>query len=224
MNPHNNTIVRTSKKLSWLLRHGAGEVGLPMDAAGWAPVPAVLRQLGISRSRLDEAVAHNNKNRLQLEGDRVRCCQGHSTETMPVTAEALEASWRVWTGATAWHGTFLGAVDAIGVEGLVPQARTHVHLTGELESVVGKRANVHVMIEVDAGAMRRLGCELFEAPNGVILTRRVPPECFVGVEAMTRKAHGRVEALRAALGLQGVPPSAAARAQVGSKPPSHASS
>jgi putative RNA 2'-phosphotransferase len=212
MNPQNKTVVRISKRLSWLLRHGAGEVGLPMDAAGWAAVPAVLRELRISRSRLEESVAHNNKNRLQLVGERVRCCQGHSTETMPVTAEALEASWRVWTGSTAWHGTFLAAVEAIGAEGLVPQARTHVHLTGELESVVGKRANVHVMIEIDAAAMRRLGCELYEAPNGVILTRRVPPECFVGVRAMTRKAHGRVEALRAALGLQGVPPSASAQA------------
>jgi RNA:NAD 2'-phosphotransferase (TPT1/KptA family) len=38
-----------SKKLSWLLRHGAGEAGLEMDAAGWAEVADVRRVEGIAR-------------------------------------------------------------------------------------------------------------------------------------------------------------------------------
>ena len=34
------TLTRLSMKLSWLLRHGAAEAGVPMDAAGWVPEAA----------------------------------------------------------------------------------------------------------------------------------------------------------------------------------------
>ena len=66
MNTKND--IRRSKKLSWLLRHGAREVGLPMDAAGWVSVPEVLRALSITRAQLEHAVATNRKRRLQLDG------------------------------------------------------------------------------------------------------------------------------------------------------------
>ena len=85
--------VRQSKKLSWLLRHGAQQAGLAMDEAGWAAVPDVLRIARMSHRQLRTCVAENNKKRLQLEGDRVRCTQGHSLDGMPVTLEGLEASW-----------------------------------------------------------------------------------------------------------------------------------
>ena len=98
--------VALSKKLSWLLRHGAGEAGLAMDRAGWAEVLDVLAVLGMTRAQLDLAVANNDKGRLVLEGSRVRACQGHSLADMPVTVEDLEASWEtVSPEASLWHGT-----------------------------------------------------------------------------------------------------------------------
>ena len=93
--------VRRSKRLSWLLRHGAREVGLPMDAAGWVSVPEVLRALSITRAQLEHAVATNRKRRLQLDGERVRACQGHSADGTPVTLEALEALLRATSTASA---------------------------------------------------------------------------------------------------------------------------
>ena len=81
-----------SKTLSWLLRHGANEAGVPMDEAGWVPITDVLRYMRISQGTLDEVVETNNKNRLECKGDRIRACQGHSTENMPVTLEALETA------------------------------------------------------------------------------------------------------------------------------------
>ena len=168
-----------------------------MDAAGWVPVSEVLERLRMSRATLEEIVRRNRKNRLELEGERVRCCQGHSTKTMPVTAAALKASWQRWSGESAWHGTFVGAVELIAREGITAQSRTHVHLTAELHSVVGKRANVHVMLEIDCAMMRRLGHPLFISPNGVILTRAVPAQCIVGLRPLTAKAKAAVETLRA---------------------------
>lgn len=197
MNPE--IITRKSKKLSWLLRHGAGREGLPMDAAGWVPVDDVLRRLRLDRGTLAEVVRRNNKNRLEWQGERIRCCQGHSLDGMPVTQAALEASWSPWAGGVVWHGTHVDAVEPIAREGIVPGRRTHVHLAPELNSVVGKRAAVHVMLAVDPARMAEHGVDLYEAPNGVVLTRYVPPACIVELRASTRRARAREDALRALL-------------------------
>lgn len=190
--------IRRSKKLSWLLRHGAGEEGLPMDAAGWAPVADVLARLRMSRAQLEHAVQTNRKRRLQLDGDRVRACQGHSAAGVPVTREALEATWRAHEGdAPIWHGTSRAALESIAASGLAPGRRTHVHLAAELESVVGKRAAVDVMLAVDPGRVRAAGVTVFVAPNGVILARRVPRDAIVGLEPMTKRSRRDVDALRA---------------------------
>ncbi len=195
MNP--KTITRKSKKLSWLLRHGAGSEGLSMDAAGYVPVSEVLERLRMTRAELELIVARNNKRRLQLDGGRIRCCQGHSTESMPVTREALEASWVRWGGGVVWHGTSVGAVASIAAEGIVAQRRTHVHLAPALQSVVGKRAAVHVMLAVDPERMAAAGLGLWAAPNGVVLARRVPPSCITELRPMTHRAREQEAALRA---------------------------
>ncbi|MFO0755966.1 MAG: RNA 2'-phosphotransferase [Byssovorax sp.] len=190
--------VEQSKKLSWLLRHGAMEAGVQMDAAGWVAIEDVLRFLGASRADLDEAVRLNTKSRLQVEGARIRACQGHSTERMPVTLEALEASWSEVEGdASIWHGTRVDVLPAIAREGIVPQARTHVHLTAGLDSKVGKRAQVDVMLEVSPARLRAEGLCVFQSPNGVVLVRKVPPGCIVGVQAIAEKARQREASLRA---------------------------
>ncbi|MAC25117.1 MAG: RNA 2'-phosphotransferase [Sandaracinus sp.] len=188
-----------SKKLSWLLRHGAVEAGVAMDAAGWVAVEDALRVVGLDRDALDEVVRENDKRRLELdrEADRIRACQGHSTG-LPVTREALEASWVPYAGpAPVWHGTFLEAVTSIAREGITAQARTHVHLAPGTASVVGKRANVHVLLEVCPRRMADAGEALHVAPNGVVLARRVPAGCVAGLRALTRRARAREDALRA---------------------------
>lgn len=86
-------MTRDSRAVSKLLRHTAGERGLTMSADGWAAIADVLRVLGLTRERLDVAVRENDKQRLQVDGDRIRACQGHSLHGMPVTREALENSW-----------------------------------------------------------------------------------------------------------------------------------
>lgn len=177
-----------SRKLSWLLRHGAGREGIAMDAAGWVDVGEVLARLRLDRAELEEVVRHNNKARLQWEGNRIRCCQGHSLDGMPVTRDALERSWRIWQGGRVWHGTRAALVPAIAREGLVAGRRSHVHLAPAVDSVVGKRASVDVLLEVDPEAVRATGLELYVSPNGVVLARAVPPSAIVELRAMTRRA------------------------------------
>lgn len=169
-----------SHKLSYLLRHGANEEGVPMDAAGWVPIPRVLAWARIDRATLDEVVRSNNKERYQLDGDRIRACQGHSLSGTPVTVDALEASWEVWAGQSSlWHGTTAAALPSILQQGLWPQARTHVHLAPAADAKVGKRANVQVLLRVDPARVRAAGIGIFSSSNGVILARHIPPEAIV---------------------------------------------
>ena len=107
-------LVATSKRLSWLLRHGADEAGLAMDEAGWSEIHDVLRVLSITREELDLAVSQNDKVRLVVAGDLIRAGQGHSLAGMPVTREALEASWdRFQPEGPLWHGTRVAAMTGI---------------------------------------------------------------------------------------------------------------
>ena len=191
------TLVKKSKKLSWLLRHGALEAGLDMDAAGWVAISAVLSKTGLTRGELSRVVAENNKRRLQVDGERIRCCQGHSLDGMPVTLEALEASWtRVSQRSVLFHGTRLQVLDAILDTGIVAMQRTHVHLAHSPHSTVGKRAAVALLLEVDP---QRILDGVWVAPNGVYLARSVPPDAIVGVRPMTKRAREQSEQLRALL-------------------------
>jgi putative RNA 2'-phosphotransferase len=194
-------VTEISKRLSWLLRHAAAEQGLPMDAAGWVPVESVLRHLRLSLQQLDDVVRLNNKGRLEIDGGLVRACQGHSREGLPITLEALEASWQVYDGpGPVWHGTHVGAVGSIAREGISAVGRTHVHLAEAIDSKVGKRANVDVMIEVSIGRLSDEGLTTYRSGNGVVLVRHVPPSCLSGLRPMTRNAEAREPELRAQLG------------------------
>jgi len=191
-----------SKTLSWLLRHGAREAGVTMDAAGWVSVAEVLRYLRMRREDLEEIVATNTKSRLTIRGERVRACQGHSTENMPVTCEALEASWDLFAGdGSLWHGTTVDATESIARSGLVPQRRTHVHLAPSLESKVGKRSATPVVLEVSVARLREAGQGIFEAENGVVLVRHVPVACIVGLVCTTRASRASERSLRATFSL-----------------------
>jgi putative RNA 2'-phosphotransferase len=194
--------IRRSKQLSWLLRHGPGDAGVGMDPAGWAEIDQVLRVTGLDRDDLDLIVRSDAKGRLEVDGTRIRACQGHSTGNPYVDPAALEASWEPYIDESPFfHGTACEHVPAIASHGLQPMGRTHVHCAPSIDSVVGKRAAVAVMLTVDAVILRRLGGTAFVAPNGVILARAVPPHALVDLTPMTRHAYLQAQQLRGLLGL-----------------------
>jgi putative RNA 2'-phosphotransferase len=146
-------------------------------------------------------VQRNNKSRLQVCNGRIRASQGHSTAGMPVTQDALEASWLHHQGeALVWHGTGIGAALSIAKSGILPVTRTHVHLAADLESRVGKRAGVAVMLGVAPARLRSHGHDLFVSENGVVLTRDVPPDCIVELVCISPMARKRQAELRQRFG------------------------
>lgn len=193
-------IVGHSKRVSWLLRHGAPEQGIPMDSAGWVAVADVLRALRMSEAQLDAVVGQNDKRRFERQGARIRAVQGHSAAS--VSPEALEASWRPFEGeGPVFHGTSVEAAFSIAKEGITSQARSHVHLAPSRQSKVGKRWNVDLLLVVQPARVRAHGIGLFESPNGVVLARRVPADCVTGVDALTRRAQAQLAGVRAAFRL-----------------------
>lgn len=191
-----------SRKLSGVLRHGAVEAGLDMDEAGWVDITELCRALHMNRARVMEVVANNNKNRLQVDGERIRCCQGHSLGGMPVTLEALEASWEPWAGREViWHGTRAAVVESIAEQGILAHPRTHVHMAEAVDSTVGKRANTPVMLGADPVRLADAGYPVWRSPNGVLLVREVPPDCITQLRTMSRKAKAMHSRLSVVLGL-----------------------
>lgn len=198
------TLKRLSHSMSALLRHRAGEAGLRMDAAGWVALEDLIAHLGEPRHLIEQVVQQNNKTRFEIAGARIRASQGHSLEGMPVTQEALEASWERFEGeGSLWHATQPEAVESIARQGLLRGGRSHVHLAASRDSSVGKRAGVGVLLEIAPARLRESGQTLFQSPNGVVLCRHVPPGCIVGVHPLTKRARQSEAAMRAALGLRG---------------------
>jgi putative RNA 2'-phosphotransferase len=185
--PDSQALVARSKKLSWLLRHGARESGLSMDEAGFASVVDVLLLTGLSQAQLEAVVAHNSKARFELRGERVRAVQGHSPEGTPVTLAGLERSWEEVLGdAPLYHGTSVEAARAIlASEGVHSASRSHVHLAPAVDATVGKRAGVDVLLVVSAVRLREAGLRIFRAPNGVLLARAVPRDAVTDILGAT---------------------------------------
>ena len=170
--------VRTSKRLSYVLRHRPDSVGLTLDASGWVGVDDLLAALAstgpaIARDDLERIVRTNDKQRFELDpaGERIRARQGHSLE-VDLGLEAVEPP------DVLFHGTPVRNLDSILATGLDRRGRHHVHLSADVETAlrVGRRRGDAVVLQVDAAGMARSGRAFWRTANGVWLTDSVPPQ------------------------------------------------
>ncbi|WP_441249671.1 RNA 2'-phosphotransferase [Kitasatospora sp. McL0602] len=165
--------VKVSKRLSKVLRHDPGSVGITLDEAGWVPVDELLAALRLGRAELDHVVATNNKRRFAYSDDGllIRASQGHTVE-IDLGLPPAEPP------AVLYHGTTGRSLDAIHREGLRPMSRRDVHLSADQETAVrvGSRHGRPVVLAVDAAAMAATGHLFRVSANGVWLTDGVPPQ------------------------------------------------
>ena len=153
-----------------------------MDEAGWVSVSDITAHLNLNDQDLELATLYNNKSRFEIRDGMIRASQGHSLEEIPVTQEALEASWKRYQGeGSIWHGTNHDVIDSIRRGGILRGDRSHVHLASSVESHVGKRHNVSVLVEVSQELLREAGYEIFISPNRVVLARYIPANCIINV-------------------------------------------
>ncbi|MFO0968239.1 MAG: RNA 2'-phosphotransferase [Gemmataceae bacterium] len=182
MSPH---LVQTSKLLSLVLRHKPEEIGLSLDANGWADIDELIRlanQSGhsLTRSLLEQVVAENDKKRFALSADgrRIRASQGHSVD-VDLALEPAEPP------EVLFHGTASRFLDSIRAQGLHSAQRQHVHLCADRETAlkVGRRHGRPVVLVIRAREMAAAGHRFFVSANGVWLTDAVPPAFLVFPDA-----------------------------------------
>ncbi len=181
---------KESKFLSLILRHKPDEIGLKLDAQGWADVDELLRHLKkagrrLSREELVLIVESNDKKRFTLseDGQSIRAAQGHSIE-VDLNLEPRQPPPELY------HGTATANLDAIFSTGLRPGRRNQVHLSHDQATAVkvGQRHGKPTVLRVDSAGMYAAGYVFFQADNGVWLTDSVPPDYLgfgkiVGVES-----------------------------------------
>ncbi len=173
-------VVRRSKRLSYVLRHAPGSVGLTLDAAGWVDVDALLAALGWTRAELERVVATNDKRRFAFDdgGTRIRASQGHSV--------VVDLGYAAHTPPPVlFHGTAERHLPAIQAHGLRPGRRHAVHLSPDevTARAVGARHGRPVVLRVDAAGMAAAGAVFTRSANGVWLVDAVPPRYLWQVDA-----------------------------------------
>jgi putative RNA 2'-phosphotransferase len=168
---------RTSKFLSYVLRHEPGALGLTLDPGGWADLDALVERAraegrSLSRSLIADVIAAGEKDRFTIsdDGTRIRANYGHSIDV----DLALEPTP---PPATLYHGTARSALAAIRADGLRPQSRQYVHLssTPSEARAVGARHGTPVVLPIDAPALHDAGHALYRSTDAIWLARHVPP-------------------------------------------------
>lgn len=168
--------VELSMFISSVLRHRLDEMGFVRDAQGWINVEDLLVKSAaegqrFTREDLLRIVAESPKQRFALseDGRRVRANQGHSVQVDLGLADQVPPP-------VLFHGTASRFLASIMEQGLLPQERHAVHLSGDAvtAATVGCRYGRVVILEVDTVAMLAAGHRFQRTNNGVWLTDRVP--------------------------------------------------
>ena len=180
----NKRLVKTSKFLSYVLRHKPHKINLHLDEQGWASVDELIDAAQKYGKKLDhelirEVVAINDKKRFTLseDGKKIRANQGHSIKvdlglTATVPPQFL------------FHGTAERFMKSIAQMGLKPSGRHHVHLSADYDTAikVGMRHGIPVVLRIEAEQMYYDGVKFYLSDNGVWLTDKVDPKYFSIVE------------------------------------------
>lgn len=165
-------ITKTSKTLSFALRHRPEALGLTLDSAGWASVDAVIENLSITREHLMQVVREDSKQRYSLneDGSMIRANQGHSVTGVDLGIKASVPP------TVLYHGTVDKFLEVIQKKGLLKMNRHHVHLSATRDTAVsvGSRRGKPIILSINAKDMLRDGFVFLKSANGVWLTDHVP--------------------------------------------------
>ncbi|XP_062950585.1 tRNA 2'-phosphotransferase 1 isoform X2 [Cynocephalus volans] len=173
--------VQLSKALSYVLRHGALKLGLPMGADGFVPLGTLLQLPqfhGFSAEDVQRVVGTSEKQRFALQpghpsiGPLIRANQGHSLKVPELELMPLEMPQAL--PLMLVHGTFWKHWPSILLKGLSCQGRMHIHLApglpGDTGVISGMRPNCEVAVFIDGPLALADGIPFFRSANGVILT------------------------------------------------------
>ena len=163
---------KTSKFLSYILRHHPELINLNLDENGWANVDELITKStndsqGFTFEELDEIVETNDKKRFIFNEDktRIRANQGHSIDINLALIPQQPPEF-------LYHGTAQSNIDSILEKGIEKRNRQHVHLSEDKETAtkVGMRHGKPVILTINTEKMFDDGIEFYLSENNVWLT------------------------------------------------------
>ena len=176
-------LVKISKTMSWILRHGLNELGLIPDELGRITIDILLEQeqmksVGATKELVLQVIKTNDKQRFRLDEVNgiymVGANQGHSKSI----GDAIDTN-KLMVKITkpvelCVHGTYTNVLDEIKKTGLKNMTRTHIHFatgyTNDKQVISGARTDTNVFIEIDMELALRDGINFYLSSNGVILS------------------------------------------------------
>lgn len=163
---------KTSKFLSYVLRHHPELIYLNLDKNGWANVDELITKSkndsqGFTFEELDEIVQTNDKKRFIFNEDktRIRANQGHSIDINLALIPQQPPEF-------LYHGTAHGNIESILEKGIDKRNRQHVHLSQDIETAtkVGMRHGKPIILTINTEKMFDDGIEFYLSENNVWLT------------------------------------------------------
>lgn len=163
---------KTSKFLSYVLRHHPELINLNLDENGWANVDELIAKStndsqGFTFEELNEIVETNDKKRFIFNEDktRIRANQGHSIDIDLALISQKPPEF-------LYHGTAQSNIDSIFEKGIEKRNRQHVHLSQDKETAtkVGMRHGKPIILTITTEKMFDDGIEFYLSENNVWLT------------------------------------------------------
>ncbi|NUF50312.1 RNA 2'-phosphotransferase [Gilliamella sp. ESL0250] len=178
----NNQLNKTSKFLSYILRHQPETIGITLDTEGWVDINILILQANqhgesLTKELIEEVVKTSDKRRFTISEDglKIRAAQGHSTQQVKIKyVEQVPPEF-------LYHGTATRFIDSIKKQGLIAGDRHYVHLSinEQTANTVGKRHGKSIVLKVKALLMHQQGFKFYLADNGVWLTNNVHTDFLI---------------------------------------------
>jgi len=169
---------RLSRLLALVLRHRPDEVGLTLDAGGFAPVETVAHALASQRGWESLtasdllALAAADARRYEVRDGRIRARYGHTVTVEEPGEPALPPEW-------LYYGAAPDAVARMRADGLHPTDRRHVHMSttpGDALDVARRHAADAVIVVIFARTAHAAEIAFRRASRTLFLTTRVPAQ------------------------------------------------
>ncbi|TMW54221.1 hypothetical protein DOY81_000720 [Sarcophaga bullata] len=171
-----------SKKLSWLLRHGAVKEGLHIQPDGFVKVQDILEHQNykncFTMEVLQKLVAEDQKQRYTLQRNaltgqyEIRANQGHTLKEVE-DEECLKSIMAHDEVPMAVHGTYYRHWDSIKAKGLNRMSRNHIHFAisdSKRQNISGFRSDCQLLIYLDIKQVLESGhLKLYRSENNVVL-------------------------------------------------------
>ncbi|WP_438447103.1 RNA 2'-phosphotransferase [Gorillibacterium sp. sgz5001074] len=173
-----------SKFMTKILRHSPEDFGVVLDPMdGSCPLSILLEVIQaqsqwkwVKQEDIEQVVQNSDKQRFEIEADRIRARYGHSHNKVQYAPGEPPA--------VLYHGTNKKALSSILKDGISPMNRQYVHLSEgtHFAALAGSRRGELVILKVDTVNAQQLRVTFYYAGNEVWLADSVPPGCCSVVE------------------------------------------